>query len=47
MDQKNPGEEASTITVDASAPTVGMSNSIKYLTDAEAGQIINNIVISQ
>ncbi|MFT8477422.1 MAG: hypothetical protein ABF682_08455 [Liquorilactobacillus sp.] len=47
MDQKHPGEAASTITVDASAPIVGMSNNIKYLTNADAGQIIDNIVISQ
>lgn len=46
MDQKHPGEAASTITVDASAPVVGMSNSIKYLTVADAGQIIDNIVIN-
>ncbi|MCP0886631.1 hypothetical protein LB941_04680 [Ligilactobacillus sp. WILCCON 0076] len=42
MDQKYPGEAASTITVKAGDPLVGMSNSIKYLTDPEAGQIISN-----
>jgi hypothetical protein len=45
MDQKNPGEAASTITVDASAPLVGMSSSIKYLTDGEAGQITSSQAI--
>ncbi|WP_057895982.1 hypothetical protein [Liquorilactobacillus oeni] len=46
MDQKNPAEAASTITVKADAPLVGMSSSIKYLTDPEAGQIISNEAVS-
>lgn len=46
MDQKNPGEAASTITVRADAPFVGMSSSIKYLTDSAAGQITSNQTVS-
>lgn len=46
MDQKNPGEAASTITVKAGPAVVGMSKSIKYLTNPEAGQITSNQTIS-
>jgi hypothetical protein len=42
MDQKIPGEVASTITVKAGPAVVGMTKSIKYLTDATAGQITSN-----
>jgi len=41
-----PGEVASTITVKAGPPIVGMSDSIKYLTDATAGQINSNDPVS-
>jgi hypothetical protein len=46
MDQKNPGEAASTITIKAGPAVVGVSESIKYLTDPEAGQITSNQTIS-
>lgn len=42
MDTQNPGEVASTITTKASAPIVGLSASINYLTDSTAGQITDN-----
>ena len=45
LDQKNPGEAASTITVKAGPAIVGMSSSIKYLTDPDAGQITSNIPV--
>ncbi|RRK09756.1 hypothetical protein D1831_10900 [Lactiplantibacillus garii] len=43
--KKHPGSAASTVTVKAGAPKVGMSSSVKYLTDPEAGQITSEIVI--
>ncbi|KRM21068.1 lipoprotein [Latilactobacillus graminis DSM 20719] len=46
LDQQKPGEAASTITVKAGPAVVGMSKSLKYITDATAGQITKDIVIS-
>ncbi|WP_318766169.1 hypothetical protein [Lactiplantibacillus carotarum] len=46
MDKLNPGDATSTITVKADAPMVGMSTSIDYLTNSEAGQISKNQAIS-
>lgn len=45
LDQKKTGEAASTITVKAGPPIVGMSSSIKYLTNPDAGQITSNIPV--
>ncbi|WP_047999472.1 hypothetical protein [Lactiplantibacillus herbarum] len=42
MDQRYPSSPASTITVKADAPIIGLTDSIKYLTDADAGQITRN-----
>jgi len=39
MDQRYPTSPASTITTKADAPVIGLTDSIKYLTDADAGQI--------
>ena len=44
VDTANPKNAASTITTKAGPSVVGISSSIKYLTDSEAGQIINEQV---
>ena len=46
MDQKKAGEVATTITVKAGPAQVGMTNSINYLTDPNAGQITETIVVN-
>jgi hypothetical protein len=40
-DTNNPKKSASTITTKAGASIVGISSSVNYLTDPEAGQIIS------
>ncbi|KZV03038.1 lipoprotein precursor [Lactiplantibacillus plantarum] len=44
--KKKAGEVATTITVKAGPAQVGMTNSINYLTDPNAGQITETIVVN-
>lgn len=46
VDQQKPASKAATITSKTDAPVVGLSDSLNYLTDPNAGQITSNVGVS-